>query len=171
MERIIKTIDTISITVGKVAAWFSLLLVLVVFSDVVMRYLLNTSFVFMQELEWHLFAASFLFGASYTLFRDGHVRVDILYQKMSEKEKAWTNLLGTIFFLLPGCILVVITSFPWIRASIEVWEGSPDPGGIPMRFILKACLPLGFIFLLLQGVAMALRNLMVIINAASTKKQ
>ena len=169
MQKIIDRIDAISMMVGKIASWLSLVLVLVVFLDVVMRYLINTSLVFMQELEWHLFAFTFLLGACYTYFRDGHVRIDILYQKMSEKEKAWTNLLGAILFLLPGCILIIVTSVPWVYASIKVCEGSPDPGGIPMRFILKSCLPIGFGFLFLQGVAVAMKSLMVIKSLATSK--
>ena len=74
MQSIVDRITAISMVVGKIASWFSLGLVLVVFCDVVMRYLINTSFVFMQELEWHFFAFVFLMGAAYTLARDGHVR-------------------------------------------------------------------------------------------------
>ena len=167
LQRTVNKIDAINIVMGKITSWFSLILVLVVFSDVVMRYLFNTSYVFMQELEWHVFAVVFLFGAGYTLWRDSHVRVDVFFQSMSEKKKAWTDLLGTAFLLVPGCLLIIITSLPWIWESIKVWEGSPDPGGIPLRFILKTCLPIGFFFLLLQGVSLALKSLITILSAGA----
>jgi TRAP-type mannitol/chloroaromatic compound transport system permease small subunit len=100
-------IDRSNEAVGRMVSWVSLLLVLVVFVDVVMRYLFKTSFVFTQELEWHLFAFIFLIGAGYTLLHDGHVRVDIIYQRLGTRGRAWVNLIGVIFFLIPGCYLVI----------------------------------------------------------------
>lgn len=153
LRRTTEIINSINTKLGAIVSWFTLILVLVVFSDVVMRYTLNVSFVFMQELEWHVFGLIFIFGAGYTLWRDGHVRVDVFFQSMNPRKKAWTDLMGAVFLLVPGCLLIIGTSIPWVWKSIQVWEGSPDPGGIPLRFILKSCLPLGMTFLLLQGVA------------------
>jgi len=167
LKRTVNAIDAMNIRLGKMTSWVSGLLVAVVFSDVAMRYLFNTSYVFMQELEWHVFALVIIFGPGYTLWRNSHVRVDLLYQKMSERKRAWTDFLGTVLFLVPGCALIIITSLPWIWESIKVLEGSPDPGGIPLRFILKSCLPVGFFFLLLQGVSLALKSLMTILGAGA----
>ena len=140
------------------------MVVVVVFVDVVMRYVFNTSFVFTQELEWHLFAFIFLMGAGYTLLKDGHVRVDIFYQSMSPKSQAWINLLGVLFFLVPGCIMIIATSLSFVSNSWSVMEGSPDPGGIPYRFLLKACIPAGFILVLLQGFSLGIKSLLVIVG-------
>ena len=140
------------------------MVVVVVFVDVVMRYAFNTSFVFTQELEWHLFAFIFLMGAGYTLLKDGHVRVDIFYQSMSAKSQAWINLLGVLFFLVPGCIMIIATSLSFVSNSWSVMEGSPDPGGIPYRFLLKACIPAGFILVLLQGFSLGIKSLLVIVG-------
>ena len=129
-----------------------------------MRYVFNTSFVFTQELEWHLFAFIFLMGAGYTLLKDGHVRVDIFYQSMSAKSQAWINLLGVLFFLVPGCIMIIATSLSFVSNSWSVMEGSPDPGGIPYRFLLKACIPAGFILVLLQGFSLGIKSLLVIVG-------
>ena len=131
VKRLCFWIDTANEWIGRGVAWVTLGLVLVVFIDVVMRYLFKTSFVFTQELEWHLFAFIFLIGAGYTLLHDGHVRVDIIYQRLGYKGRAWINLIGVIFFLLPGCILVILTSWNFVHNSWSVMEGSPDPGGIP----------------------------------------
>lgn len=141
------------------------MVVVVVFVDVVMRYAFNTSFVFTQELEWHLFAFIFLMGAGYTLLKDGHVRVDIFYQSMSAKSQAWINLLGVLFFLVPGCVMIIATSLSFVSNSWSVMEGSPDPGGIPYRFLLKACIPAGFILVLLQGISLGIKSLLVIVGA------
>ena len=142
----------------------TLLLVLVVFVDVVMRYAFRISFVFTQELEWHLFAFVFLVGAGYTLLYDGHVRVDIFYQRMTTKAKAWVNLLGVLLFLLPGCFLVIDTSLKFVHNSWSVMEGSPDPGGIPYRFVLKSAIPLGFVLITLQGISLGIKSLLTILG-------
>ena len=145
-------------------AWSTALVVLVVFVDVVMRYAFNTSFVFTQELEWHLFGFIFLMGAGYTLLYDGHVRVDIFYQRLSPRAQAWVNFLGVLFFLIPGCVMVIATSWNFVASSYAVLEGSPDPGGIPYRFLLKACVPVGFILLLLQGISLGIKSLLTILG-------
>ncbi|MGD8242058.1 MAG: TRAP transporter small permease subunit [Desulfobacterales bacterium] len=150
--------------VGNFVAWATALVVVVVFIDVVMRYAFQVSFVFTQEMEWHLFAFIFLMGAGYTLLKDGHVRVDIFYQRASAKTQAWINLIGVLFFLIPGCYMIIATSLNFVYNAWAVMEGSPDPGGIPYRFVLKACIPAGFILVLLQGVSMGIKSLMTIMG-------
>jgi TRAP-type mannitol/chloroaromatic compound transport system permease small subunit len=139
-------------------------MVLVVTMDVILRYVFNMSSVFTQELEWHIFGFLFLIGAGYTLLHDDHVRVDIFYQRLTPKNQAWINLLGTLFFLLPGCYLVIKTSLPFVANSWAVYEGSPDPGGIPARYILKAAIPFGFSLVALQGISLGLKSLLTIMG-------
>ncbi|MCU0559826.1 MAG: TRAP transporter small permease subunit [Desulfobacterales bacterium] len=167
--RLCRWIDTLNERVGRGTGWAALGLVLVVFADVVMRYLFNTSFVFVQELEWQLFAFIFLIGAGYTLLYDGHVRVDIIYQRYGPKGKAWTNLLGVALFLIPGCLLIISTSWHFAFRSWVMGEGSPDPGGIPYRFIVKSFIPVGFSLLLLQGISLGLHSLLQILNIEKPK--
>ena len=162
LTRLIRGIDSINRLVGHLAGWVALAMVLVVVTDVVMRYLFDTTFVFVQELEWHLFGVMFLLGAGYTLLQDDHVRVDVLYQRFSPKTRAWINLIGVLLFLLPGCLMVLETSWSFFQNSLAMGEGSPDPGGIPARYVLKFFIPLGFALLTLQGVSMGLKNLLVI---------
>jgi TRAP-type mannitol/chloroaromatic compound transport system permease small subunit len=164
-------IDRSNEAVGRMVSWVSLLLVLVVFVDVVMRYLFKTSFVFTQELEWHLFAFIFLIGAGYTLLHDGHVRVDIIYQRLSVKGRAWINLLGVIFFLIPGCYLVISTSWHFVGNSFSMMEGSPDPGGIPYRFIVKGTMTVGYVLLLLQGLSMGVHALLQILGVETAEEE
>ncbi|MGE0083749.1 MAG: TRAP transporter small permease subunit [Desulfococcaceae bacterium] len=157
-------IDTLNTWVGRCVAWATFIVVLVVFTDVVMRYAFKTSYVFVQELEWQLFSFIFLIGAGYTLMKDGHVRVDIIYQRLSPKARAWVNLIGVIFFLIPGCYLVINTSWKFAYNSWSTLEGSPDPGGIPYRYIVKTFIPAGFILLLLQGLSLGIRSFFTIIG-------
>ena len=155
-------IDGLNERVGQMVSWVTLGLVVVIFIDVTMRYLFNTSYVFTQELEWHLFAFIFLIGAGYTLLHEGHVRVDIFYQRLGFKGRAWVNLLGVILFLLPGCAMVMTTSWKFMLNSFVILEGSPDPGGIPWRFIVKGFIPAGFFLLIIQGVSLGIHSLLQI---------
>lgn len=157
-------IDIINEKLGHFVSWITTLLVAVVFTDVVMRYLFNISFVFTQELEWQLFGFIFLMGAGYTLLHDGHVRVDIIYQRLDRKKQAWIDFLGCIFFLFPGCYLVLTTSIPFAWDSYLILEGSPDPGGIPFRFVIKSIIPIGFFFFSLQGISMFIKSLGIILG-------
>jgi len=170
VRSVCRWIDSINEWIGRGVAFITVGLVVVMFSDVVMRYLFKKSFVLVQELEWHLFGFIFLIGAGYTLLYDGHVRVDVIYQKLKPAAKAWINLLGTIFFLIPGCLMVIITSWKFTHNSWMVFEGSPDPGGIPLRFIIKGAITVGFALLLMQGLALGLRSLTQIMDKGKTKE-
>ena len=164
IKMLSRWIDTFNEWIGRGVAWVTLGLVLVVFIDVVMRYLFNTSFVFTQELEWHLFGFIFLIGAGYTLLHDGHVRVDIIYQRLSHKGRAWVNFVGVLLFLIPGCLMLISTSWKFTATSFAILEGSPDPGGIPFRFLLKGCIPVGFTLLLMQGISLGIHSFMQIVG-------
>ena len=164
LKTLSRWIDGINEKVGRIVAWVSLGLVVVIFVDVTMRYIFNTSFVFTQELEWHLFAFIFLIGAGFTLLYDGHVRVDIFYQRLGFKGKAWVNFGGVLLFLIPGCIMVIATSWKFTMNSFAILEGSPDPGGIPLRFIVKGCIPVGFFLLLIQGISLGIHSLLQILG-------
>ena len=146
-------IDTLNDWVGRAIRLLTLLMVLVTTYDVLMRYVFRQSFVFIQELEWHLFAVLFLIAAGYTHLKGDHVRVDIFYARMSPRAKAMVDLVCGVFFLFPMCFLLVWTSIPFIKASIAVLEGSPDPGGLPGRYLFKLAIPVGFILLGIQGLS------------------
>jgi TRAP-type mannitol/chloroaromatic compound transport system permease small subunit len=163
-RKLCSFIDSINTWVGRVVTWATAVVVVVVFVDVVMRYLFNSSYVFTQELEWHLFAFIFLMGAGATLLKDGHVRVDIFYQRLSHRGRAWINLVGVIFFLIPGCLMIVITSLKFTVSSFAILEGSPDPGGIPFRFIIKSCIPAGISLVLIQGIALGIRSFYIVMG-------
>ncbi len=164
LEKIVRAIDSLSDKIGHFVGWMTTLMVLVVFYDTVMRYTFQKGNVALQELEWHLFAVVFLVGAAYTLKEGGHVRVDIIFLKLSEKTKAWIDFLGIFIFLIPFCVMVILSTLGFISNSWAVREVSPDPGGLPARYILKSVIPLGFFLLIIQGISEAAKNLMIISN-------
>lgn len=145
---------TLALT-GKAASWLTPLLVLLIMVEVVARYWLSRSWIWLGELEWHLFALMFLLGASYTLQHDGHVRVDVLYQRWSPVAKAWVNLLGHVFLLIPLCLFVIPVAWDYFFTSWTHREASGDPGGLPAIYPIKLLIPLAWGLLLAQAVASA----------------
>lgn len=154
-------IDRLIERLGSAVSWLSLAMVLLIGWDVMMRYLFQSGSVALQELEWHLFSILFLLGAAYTLKHDGHVRVDILYKSrlLSDRSRAWVDMLGSLVFLIPFCLIIIINSATFVESSYTFAESSPDPGGLPYRWLLKAMIPAAFSLLLLQGISMACKNL------------
>lgn len=169
IEWIVRAIDGLNNWVGNCTSWLSSLLVLVVCYDVFTRYFLRKSSVAVQELEWHIFAVLFLVAAAYTLKEDSHVRVDVFYTLLSPRGKAWVNLIGSLVFLIPFAILIIWTSKGFINMSWAIQETSPDPGGLPFRYVLKAMIPLGFSLVLLQGISLALRSFCTVIGRPLAK--
>ncbi len=145
--------------VGVAVSWLTTVLVAVVCYDVFTRYLLQSSLVAVQELQWHLFAVIFLIGAAYTLKHGKHVRVDVFYNRFPEKTRAWVDFAGSLLFLIPFCVVAIWCSHAFVINAFIIGEGSPDPGGLPARFILKAAIPAGFFLLTLQGLALAAGSL------------
>lgn len=171
LTPVIDLLEKFAEATGRAVSWLVLGMVLLIAYDVAMRYLFQIGSVGLQELEWHLFALIFLLGAAYTFKHDGHVRVDIVYHSrhMNARRRAWVNLLGGLFFLLPFCLLIIVSSAPFVANSFGMGEGSPDAGGLPYRFLLKAAIPVGFSMLLLQGVAHMLRSLRTLLTGQANE--
>lgn len=166
----IRIVDKLNEQIGRAVAWLNTALVLVICFDVFRRYLLNVSSVRMIEIEWYLFSLVFLIGAGFTLKHDRHVRVDVLYSKFSPKKKAWINLLGSLIFLIPFCIIIIIGSWPYVYSSYTLKEISPDPGGLPARFLIKGAITVGFFLLLLQAISLAFSSILIILNKPFHKR-
>lgn len=153
LTKIKTSINTLTATVGKAASWLTGGLVLLVCGDVLYRRILNDSQAWVGELEWHFFALIFLLASAYALQKDKHVRVDLFYADFSEKDKAWVNLLGSVLFLIPWTVLIIYVSFGFTMQSFQDLEGSPQPGGLPYRWVVKSAISFGFSLLFLQAVA------------------
>lgn len=154
-------IDTLTEYTGKGISWLVLVLVILVGYDVSMRYLLNSGSIAIQELEWHLFSIIFLISAAYTLKHDEHVRLDILYRSrfLNDRHRAWVDVIGALLILLPFCLLIIISAWPFVSQAYIHNEASPDPGGLPARWLIKTMIPVGFCLLLLQGIAETIKKL------------
>jgi len=138
--------------------WLVFLMELISFVIVVLRYLFERGWVWMQELVLYLHAFSFLLAASQTLAQDEHVRVDIFYRNSNIRNKAIVDLLGSIFLLLPVCVILAYLSIPYVVASWKVLEGSKDGGGLEAVFLLKTAIPLFCIFLGAQAISLIKKN-------------
>lgn len=157
-------INRFSEILGKVSATLLLLLLLNVFYDVIMRYLFNDVSIGMQELEWHLYAAIFMLGIPYTLYKDGHVRVDIIFESLSLRKQAWIDLLGTIFLLIPFTVLIAKYGIEFTMESYYLGETSGDPGGLPYRWLIKALIPFAFISIGISGIGLSLKSINTLRN-------
>jgi len=163
-------VDGLNERLGLAVSWLTTLLVVIVCYDVLTRYILKNSSVAVQELEWHVFSLLFLISAAYSLKHDKHVRVDVFYSRFSARKKAWVDFLGSLLFLIPFCCIVIWSSRAFVMNSFNVGETSPDPGGLPARWILKSTIPISFVLLLLQGLALAFRSLITIMGADERKE-
>ena len=161
--KFVGAIDRLSGWLGAAAAALVVLVTLLGAGNAVLRYAgrftgSSLSSNAWLELQWYGFALIFLFGASATLRDDGHVRVDVLYHRLSPRRRAWINLVGAVLFLIPFCLLMIWASWRPLCNSWAVWEQSPDPGGLP-RWPIKTAVPVAFVLLLLQGIATAIHQI------------
>ncbi|MGB0935851.1 MAG: TRAP transporter small permease subunit [Colwellia sp.] len=159
MNKVVTILGRLIDGLGNFCSVLMLLMVANVFIDVIMRYFFNDVSIAMQELEWHLFGAMFMFGLAYTLKEDAHVRVDIVYDRMSAAKKAWVNILGSLFLALPITLFILYFSIDYTFDAFEMGEGSPDPGGLPYRWVVRSVIPLSCIFLTLSIVYVILSNI------------
>ncbi len=159
MQLVLNILRNIINSVGHLCSLLMLLMVLNVFYDVIMRYFFNDVSIGMQELEWHLFGAMFMFGIGYTFKEDGHVRVDVFYDKMSIRSQAFVNIFGSIVFALPITLLILYFSIDYTYQAYEMGEGSADPGGLPYRWIIRSVIPISSMFLTLSIVYIVLTEI------------
>jgi TRAP-type mannitol/chloroaromatic compound transport system permease small subunit len=146
-----------------------LLMMVAVFYNAIMRYLFKTGSIALQELEWHFFAISFLLGIAYCLKEDGHVRVDLIYDRLRPRARAAINIAGTLLLLLPISVLIIEGSLPFIREAYQVNEISGDPGGLTHRWLIKAVIPLSFGCLIVSATGFILRNINIVRGLESPK--
>lgn len=155
-------IDRVNGLIGRLASGLVLVMIAVGSWNVVGRYVgqavgRNLSSNALIETQWYLFSLVFLLGAAYTLQRNDHVRVDVLYSRWNARQQARANFWGTLLFLLPFSTLMLWFSWQWVFASWRIWEQSPDPGGLP-RYPIKTVILLSFMTLIFQGISEAIKS-------------
>ncbi len=164
MYAIVRTLDCVNFLVGRSVRWLAALLVLVQFGVVVLRYIFGTSYMAAQESIIYIHAVIFMAGAGYTLLKDGHVRVDIFYGEAGRRTRALVDFFGSLFLLIPSCLVLLYYTWGFVVQSWRILEGPISVGGIPAVFLLKSLIPIFAGLLLLQGISMALRNLLVLLG-------
>ncbi|HSL79098.1 MAG TPA: TRAP transporter small permease subunit [Pseudolabrys sp.] len=155
-ERFAAGIDRFVDAVGRVTAWSSFALALVMGGNVLLRYGFNTGSVWSQELEWHLMSPICLFGMSYALRHGEHVRVDVLFASFSQRNKYLVEIISAVLAMAISLIIIKL-SWAYVMQSWSIGEGTANPGGISARYLLKALIPIGFALLFLQSLAQAIQ--------------
>ncbi|MFD2164856.1 TRAP transporter small permease subunit [Thalassotalea euphylliae] len=163
-------VDKVTEQLGRAVSWLTLAMVLLTFLIVVLRYGFNIGWIAMQESVLYLHGLVFMLGAAFTLKVDGHVRVDIFYQRFSNKHRAWVNLLGSLFLLLPVVVFLFYISIDYVATSWQIMEKSSEAGGLPFVYVSKTYLWLLAVTLGLQGLAEAGRNILVIRDKIAVEK-
>lgn len=144
-----RRIDPLLIAIGRWVSWLWLVLLSIIVLNVLLRYAFGEGRIEFEEIQWHLYAVGFLFGLSYAYQDDSHIRVDVLHERFRPRTRAWIELYGIVLLLLPFIALVLIFSVPFVAQSYRLGEESQAPGGLPLRWLMKAALPAGFGLLLL----------------------
>lgn len=157
--KIEKWIDRFTDIIGGIATVTMFLMLVNVFYDAIMRYFFRSGSIALQEMEWHLFSVVFMFGIAYALKEDGHVRVDILYDRWSPRTQAVINIAGTLLMLIPLSLLISEGSIGFVREAYVSGEISGDPGGLTHRWLIKAVIPASFVFLIISALGFIIRNL------------
>ncbi len=166
--RLADGLDLVSRAIGRTVKWLAVLLVLVQFLVVVLRYVWGSSFVWMQESVVYVHAALFMLAIGYAYLLDAHVRVDFFYGQWSERKKAWCDLIGIVVTVLPFCWLLWWASWGYVERSFRLDEGPMARGGLPLQPYLKALILVMATLLAVQALSIAIRAIAVIAGRADT---
>ena len=158
-QKLARKIDRLNTFFGKSVSWLSFALVIIICIDVILRYALGMTRVWVIELETYAFSLLFLLGGAWTWQTDDHVRVDVFYSRFSDKGKNWVDLLGTLFFLLPWTWILMQVGLQFFYESWKIGERSSQPGGLPAIYVIIFFILLGFVLLFLQGISELLKIL------------
>ena len=158
LSGFVRLVDAINDWIGRTVAWLTAGCVVTCFAVVVLRYAFNIGFPWLQELYVWQHAAVFMAGAGYTMLHRGHVNVDVFYGSMSERRRAWVDILGTLFFLFPWLAVMAWTSAPFVLSSWSIREASSTADGMPALYLLKSLLWVFCAVLFLQGLALMTRR-------------
>lgn len=168
VDSIMQNIDSFNLQLCKLVSWFTLLMVIVMFSIVILRYGFSMGWIAMQESVLYLHAMVFLLGSAHTLRTNEHVRVDIFYRGFTPQKQAKVDIFGSLFLLMPVNIFVFIISFDYVARSWSILEASQEAGGIPAVFFLKTLILVFAGTMVLQGVAEVIRNCLQLIQSKNT---
>lgn len=156
--RIAAAIDALNTLIGRWMTWLILLCTLTSATAATLRYAFDWGSNALLEAQWFMFGLVFLFCSAWTLLEGGHVRIDVVSSRLSSVTRIWIDILGTLLFLLPVCLLIVVDSWNYFLLSLHTREASPDPGGL-IWWPLKLAIPVAFALLSLQGLSEIIKNI------------
>ncbi len=157
--RLDEITESVIVWIGRIAAWLAIPLIFVIIFDVITRRFFVLGSTKLQELEWHIHAALFLFCLGWAYLKDAHVRIDLVRERLSHRQKLWIELIGCLLFLIPYTMIVIFYGIDWWHRSFLQNEMAASATGLPYRWIIKAVLPIGFFILMISGIGMAFRKL------------
>ncbi len=162
--KIADWIDALNERIGRGVSWLTLFMALVMFLTVILRYVFNMGWIWMQESVSFMHGCVFMLAAGYSLLHNEHVRIDIFYRPMTVRKKGLVNIFGILFLLFPTCYVVLYYAFPYVANSWAVFEGSREVGGLPGVFLLKTAILIFAVLLGLQGVSKLIRAFYDVLN-------
>tara|TARA_R110001606_G_scaffold2139_1_gene9189 strand:- start:1131 stop:1676 length:546 start_codon:yes stop_codon:yes gene_type:complete len=162
LGNFVRAIDGLNDLIGRGVAWLVIPMVVITFLVATLRYGFAIGWVSMQESYMWLYGIMFMVGAGYTLLHGGHVRVDVIYRPASARYKAWVDLFGSLFLLMPVIIMILMYSYPYVVTSWHRLEGSHETGGLPGLFLYKSVILVFCVLMLLQGLSLAARSVLVL---------
>ncbi len=155
--RLSDVLDRLIRRIGEAVSWLWVVLLAVIVLNVTMRYVFGEGRIEFEEIQWHIYAVGFLIGLSYCFEADDHVRVDVLHDRMGLRTQAWVEFFGLLFFLFPFIALVLLYAPPFISYSFSIGEVSESPGGLPLRWLIKSFLFVGFLLLAIAAFSRLLK--------------
>lgn len=167
-SRFSDRLDNVVGRIGNVVSWSTFLLIFTIVTNVILRYVFNRGMIALEELQWHLFALIILFGLSYTMVKDAHIKVDVLYSQFSPRRKAWIDLFSIVFMLMPFVCIVFWHSVDFVYRSWELGESSVVQQGLPWRWLIKSVIPISFILFGVAAVSRIIRILIFLFGRSRT---
>ena len=158
-----KAIDAFITRLGRVISWLAAVLIVVIIVQVILRYIFGRGLVVLEEVQWHLYAIGIMFGFSYALVHDSHIRLDLLHDRFPRRRKEKFEVFGILFLLLPMIVVILIHSWPFLYDAWRIGERSDAPMGLCCRWFIKAFLPTGFILLGVAAVSRLVRAISYLI--------
>ena len=157
LAKLSNLLNGVSATIARVVGWGTLTMALTTFVVVVLRYGFNIGWIALQEAVMYQHAFVFMLYSAYTLQIDEHVRVDVFYRQWSTQRKAWVDIVGTVLFLFPVCVALIVYSWGYVAESWRLLEGSQEAGGLPLVFLMKTLIPVFSALMIVQGVSQLCR--------------
>jgi TRAP-type mannitol/chloroaromatic compound transport system permease small subunit len=163
-------LDEIIRRIGQYLSWLNAILVIAIIVQVFLRYVMGMGLVVLEELQWHLYAVGIMFGLSYCLVQNSHIRLDLLHDNFSPRTKEWIELLGHLLLLFPIIIIILIHGWDFLLDSWIIRERSDSPIGLPARYIIKSFLLSGFGFLALAAISRMVRSVAFLLSKNEWEK-